>query len=104
MANEDVNLVHQSTPPSWYARTQFKEGDWVNVTVCEDCGLRGFRDDQHPVDPCRRCGGRVKQTVGKWVVLFEDQYIEQPWWKFWAPTKYVKQIGWWHIKEDERRC
>lgn len=50
-------------PPQYYA---YKEG-FANLNKCTDCGIIGLYEDMHEVEPCIKCGGKVKNTKpGKW--------------------------------------
>ncbi len=84
---ELLQLVRDSYPPSFFVRETQSPWHWGTVTVCKGCGLRGARADQHPVHPCKRCGDRVEERVGRWVDLYRE------WWKFWEPRR-----GFWAVK------
>jgi len=67
-----------SIAPSYFVRETRTYKQWCSVTVCNGCGLRGKYEDQHPVDPCTRCGAnQIIEKVGKWVE------IPEPRWAFW---------------------
>lgn len=71
--------------PSQYVRASTDYRVWCSITVCEECGLRAKYEDCHPANPCPNCGGKVKETVGKWVttvkpVLFGLLRKERGYW------------------------
>jgi predicted RNA-binding Zn-ribbon protein involved in translation (DUF1610 family) len=57
----------ESEPPSFYVRATQHYRKWCTITICEKCGRRAHRDDQHPVSPCPTCGAQVHESVGRWV-------------------------------------
>lgn len=61
--------VKKHLEPSWMNYN----GGYDSLTICQNCGIVGLRRDQHPVEPCRFCGGEVKDHIegeriaGKWI-------------------------------------
>jgi len=52
----------------------FYKGEFANLTQCNECKGIGLYEDQHPVDPCPNCGGKVKPgLIGRW------NYKKQMW-------------------------
>lgn len=39
---------------------------FTSITICEQCGVRGQWHDLLPYEPCYRCGGRRRETTGRW--------------------------------------
>jgi len=35
------------------------DGGWCSITICEGCTSIGFYHNQHPVNPCRKCGCHI---------------------------------------------
>jgi len=64
---------------------------YEKVTVCNECGRTKAYDDQHPARPCPRCGGKLLERVGQFVVSGDNN-----WWEFWKPTS-----GSWILKGVE---
>lgn len=51
-------------PPEYYNYT----GGYSAVTRCRECGRTALREDQHPVSPCKACGGKIDDRfIGKWL-------------------------------------
>lgn len=49
--------------PNYYG---YKSG-FNNITVCIECGSTALYEDQHPARPCRNCGSKVVEDIGRWV-------------------------------------
>ena len=60
-------LVRCSISPSWFVRNARVYKVWCKITVCNKCGVRAKYEDQHPVNPCMRCGDTVMENVGRWI-------------------------------------
>lgn len=48
-------------PNSVYPRYYTYKGGFANVTKCNDCNSVGLYEDQHIVEPCNACGGKVQE-------------------------------------------
>ena len=50
-------------------------GGFSSITICNTCGRTALREDQHPVDPCSECGGKIldsgaaKWNGKQWIIL-----------------------------------
>lgn len=64
-----------STLPSSYVRLTWTYQNWCTITVCSSCGMRGHYADCHRVDPCWRCGDKVKEQVGRWVTTRRAHWL-----------------------------
>lgn len=53
------------------------KGGYSNVTECVSCGLIGLYEDQHPVRPCKKCGGDIKE---KGAMIWEVRNNILKWW------------------------
>jgi len=74
--------------PSWFVKNNGRPyRNWCDVTVCSKCSLTSKYEDQHPVNPCQRCGSKVKEVVGRWVD------IHPYWYKPWINK------GYWEVKD-----
>lgn len=80
------NLIADSLPPSGFVRDRRIYRNWCSVTVCPGCGLRAKYEDQHPVDPCRCCGERLTEKVGRWVK------ISRGWFR--------SSTGYWQLRDE----
>ena len=83
--------MNEQDAPHYYGY----HGHFASVTICENCGCTGLYEDNHPADPCWRCGQRTvkKITVGaKWIkpeikgFWLWKKVIKRGLWQF-APTK-----------------
>lgn len=45
--------------PKYYGYAEHK--GYTNCTACDDCCRIGAYEDQHPANPCRRCGGPISE-------------------------------------------
>lgn len=79
--------IPRTIPPSWYTRHTQTYRQWCLVTVCSECGSIGKYEDAHPAEPCRFCGGSVRETVGRW------RARHRPWWAFWRA-----EVGEWVLR------
>lgn len=74
--------VLQANEPSYYKYNHVKPGyygyggGYATLTVCTSCYRTSLREDQHPVNPCKRCGSEVidsesggysPKISGKWL-------------------------------------
>lgn len=51
-------------PPRYYG---YVPGTFAKVTACVDCQRIALYNDQHPVNACPDCGGKVKELCsGRW--------------------------------------
>lgn len=57
------NVLGNHVPPKYHGY----KGGFDNVTICEECQRTALYEDQHPVDPCPNCGGKIKDGfIGKY--------------------------------------
>lgn len=60
--------------PSSFVRETRIYKMWCAVTECTKCKSLGKYEDAHPANPCRFCGHKLAERVGRWV----DQ---SKWWQ-----------------------
>lgn len=53
---EEIDTNH--IKPKYYGY----KGGFDNVTICTSCGRVGLYEDQHPADPCVKCGEKVYKS------------------------------------------
>lgn len=82
-------LAELSYSPSFYVRTTYGYKCWCSISECSDCGVRAKYEDMHTISPCPNCGGKVKERVGRWVVL--------------SSSFFGKEYGYWEIKGEEAK-
>ena len=79
ISNPFKQLKGHISPSAW----RYK-GGFADITECQDCGSTGFYWDQHPVNPCRSCGGNIREVgAAKWERI--DGVYQ------WVKKKKVKQ-------------
>jgi len=55
-------------PPVYYGYWLYNRGGYSTITECTSCGNTGLYEDCHTVNPCKHCGGRVRECgAGRWV-------------------------------------
>lgn len=74
-------LISISTPPSHFTGMRHNVAAWTSVTECESCGQRGHYEDCHPSNPCRRCGGKTIEKVGKLVEVKTGFFRVKRYWE-----------------------
>lgn len=84
--------ISNSVSPSWYVRTyDGAPGTFQSVSVCHSCGLRAARRQMHPVNPCPRCGGKVRgDYAGRWIVTTKERLF----------GLLGKEVGYWQLREE----
>lgn len=82
----DPNLPDGEYPGRWHIKPWYRRTRvWVSGSKCPVCKTTGLYEDLHPVNPCPRCGARIKELVIRWIPDTDT------WWP-WL-TRYRK--GYW---------
>ena len=76
--------------PKYYSEN-FCSRNYVKVTECASCEARALYEDAHPAKPCRNCGSKPQERVGKWVIEKTTGFL---WWK------KILTKGYWKLKEE----
>lgn len=97
MSDNIEKIPARSIPPSAYVRWNNNHHGYLNITACTDCGMRAHRDDAHPANPCRLCGGELEDFVARWVSTTPKR-------KWWSLNFFPKRSGYWIKREESNDC
>lgn len=57
-----------------------KVGKWQSTTLCQNCQRIKPYTEQHPADPCPKCGSKVIECVGRRnTILYKHWYNPFTW-------------------------
>lgn len=81
-------------PPRYYGYAKYYRKGFATITKCDNCGCVALYEDAHPVNPCRHCGGKVREAgAAKW----EPQVLSD--WK-WFSKRHVVKEGYWRTPKE----
>jgi len=88
-----IKIGHKK--PSYFGYT----GGFANVTVCQDCGSIGLREDQHPVNPCNSCGGKVSEYI--YDDISGSKKFVAKWCEYNGELQWLSRIDYESMSEEE---
>lgn len=75
--------------PRYYGYKEHYKNGFATITRCDSCHCTALREDQHPVNPCSHCGGRVRDAgAGRWIKPTYEIFKETE-----TPKETVKKGG-----------
>lgn len=97
-------------PKSLFKKTPIKEGHispkyygykggFAHVTVCKDCGSTGLREDQHPVNPCHFCGGKISEYI--YDDISGSKLFVAKWCEYNGELQWLSRIDYENMSEEE---
>lgn len=85
---KSVSAIPQE-PPKYYGYWKYANAGYSDITRCRRCFNIGLREDCHPADCCKHCGGKVVDDgAAKWM---PPVYTGILWWKRTLTEGYWKR-------------
>ena len=64
---KDPNAADGEYPVRRHIKPKYRlTRNWVSGSKCSVCKTTGLYEDLHPVNPCPRCGAKIKELVIRW--------------------------------------